>query len=188
MEEKKDYSLLRPFDLEAAKRGEAICLLNDGERKFLAVSSAGYIITEDPRDSCVGILKATHLHMAPLAWAPVSRDDPTLRPIYEGDVLWHTGFGENRTALRRGDSPGFIYTQERPNTATPIDHLVWQKPVRMIQKTGWIAINTAKRPKDAKYTHWCSHVCATEQLAREYYVGESVVVAPVSFEVPEGKE
>ena len=93
-----DYSLLRPFDLEAAKRGESICLRNGNEAKFLAHEQGHSYL----KDWGVIVLSphgiSTHsenglrwrdgtssydLCMAPLCWL----ED---KPVYKGDKLYGT--------------------------------------------------------------------------------------------------
>lgn len=84
----KDYSLLRPFDLEAARAGEPICALVNGgtkvaPRTFVAgPDSMGYFVVV-PEDGCYRFGRAHEYRMAPLYWVEG-------RPVYPGDVLWQT--------------------------------------------------------------------------------------------------
>lgn len=92
----KDYSLLRPFDLEAAKRGEAICWINNEQHQEYVAGpdSAGDIVfIAKGGYGEFGFRQESHFRMAPLAWVRVSADDPTLRPVYKGDVLWYSAHG-----------------------------------------------------------------------------------------------
>lgn len=184
MEYEKDYSLLRPFDLEAAKRGEAIIDTDGDECKYVAGphKETAEIVVEFPYDLGFMTCMDKDLRMAPLAWVPVSKDDPTLRPVYKGDVLWHEVIGRVEIlALGKASTP-CVEVVGRGDFPW-ISALTWTPP--KVKREGWIAILTAERPKGDKYTHWCSHICATEQLARDYYGSSTnVIVAPVSWEEP----
>lgn len=91
---KKDFSLLRPFDMEAAKSGEAVCWYIDGEvPDEFHVSKGGNItvIWKDEDQFVVWTKNETrdYFRMAPLCWVRTSVEDGTLKPVYKGDVLWH---------------------------------------------------------------------------------------------------
>ena len=80
----KDYSLLRPFDLEKAKAGEAFGFIECGElmpREFIAgPDSSGGIIIKDERGQ-FGVSHTYPYNMAPLAWVEG-------KPVYRGDELY----------------------------------------------------------------------------------------------------
>ena len=81
----KDYSLLRPFDLEAARDGAAIVALVDGGTKM---EPRGFVKGPDCMGYCVVVTdegvyrlgKAHEYRMAPLCWVEG-------KPVYPGDVL-----------------------------------------------------------------------------------------------------
>ena len=87
--EKKDFSLLRPFNEEAAKRGESIYTCYEQKLSYQAgpdvrgtiavLNEHGYMITCRVQD----------IRMAPLCWVRTSVEDDTLKPVYKGDVLYH---------------------------------------------------------------------------------------------------
>lgn len=94
MEQQKDYSLLRPFDLDAAKRGEPICFKDDGQlATFLGESD------QVENDICLrweetfgsvesgkcAMLGRNLISMAPLCWVEG-------KPVYKGDVLYSKFF------------------------------------------------------------------------------------------------
>lgn len=87
MEQQKDLSLLRPFDLEAAKRGEDFVFVECGElkaRKFIAgPDSGGGIVVQDELGAFV-VSHAYPYNMAPLCWVEG-------KPVYKGDVLYQNG-------------------------------------------------------------------------------------------------
>lgn len=82
MEHTKDYSLLRPFDLEAAKRGEAITDSCGGNVVYIDGPDAGgnYAVRIDGH---FAVGSNERLRMAPLCWVEG-------RPVYKGDVLYMT--------------------------------------------------------------------------------------------------
>jgi len=81
----KDYSLLRPFDLDAAKAGaEIVALVDDGTEIELRTFVTGpdrmgyYVVSTDEGVYRLG--KAHEYRMAPLCWVEG-------KPVYPGDVL-----------------------------------------------------------------------------------------------------
>lgn len=96
MEQKKDYSLLRPFDLEAAKAGEAICF-----KGVESSTSVTYVAGPDKAENIIcdvgGYFKEyfhTALWMAPLAWVEG-------KPVYKGDVLYRPTLGPQKYVAER---------------------------------------------------------------------------------------
>lgn len=89
MEHKKDYRLLRKFDLEAAKKGEIVQWYDTAETlqyigPSTTFSEAGcfkWLSGETVAGTYEGY-KAEQLRMAPLAWVEG-------KPVYKGDVLYH---------------------------------------------------------------------------------------------------
>lgn len=88
--ETKDYSLLRPFDLEAAKAGEAIMWL--GERvEYLGLSPIntnryGEHLIRVEHNGGLSYVVWEEIKMAPLVWVEG-------KPVYKGDVLWYSEMG-----------------------------------------------------------------------------------------------
>lgn len=94
---KKDLSKLRPFDLEAAKRGEAICDRNrpELEARFIAhvpdiaehdrviIKIGNGIVQCSESGECHGY-GSIYFAMAPLCWVEGN-------PVYKGDVLYSKG-------------------------------------------------------------------------------------------------
>ena len=80
----KDYSLLRPFDLEAAKAGEPFVFIENGElkpRRFISGPDIdGGIVIKDEHGR-FGVSHIKPYNMAPLTWVEG-------RPVYKGDVLY----------------------------------------------------------------------------------------------------
>lgn len=82
----KDYSLLRPFDLEAAKAGAKLFCINskNGETECTFIQKAGDELCIHFERFGFSIHDETDsLRMAPLCWVEG-------KPVYPGDVLWQT--------------------------------------------------------------------------------------------------
>lgn len=78
-----NYDLLRPFDLEAAKRGDLLTDVCGNEYTFVAESGPdGDHAIRQKSDGNVFVDRASALRMAPLAWVEG-------KPVYPGDVLWY---------------------------------------------------------------------------------------------------
>ena len=129
MEQAKDYSLLRPFDLEAAKNG---VLLTGGAGKahfFDGTATWKYIAGPDVEGNvlveiiCSGrfnLFPAERFCMAPLCWVEG-------RPVYPGDNLyWKNGCG--------------VFTAGGRMVGVEPNSLTWSKPKRTVKKAGWINI------------------------------------------------
>ena len=107
MEQTKDYSLLRPFDLEAAKRGEPILWI-DHPIRWVALSDK-------------------ELRMAPLCWVEG-------RPVYKGDVLYRPGINDGPVvALEIGNEEGDIYLSFEDDAGSEFadnrrGYLTWADP------------------------------------------------------------
>jgi hypothetical protein len=81
----KDYSLLRAFDLEAAKRGEAVCLHGGEAARWVGRSESNTANIVEHNKSFAGnvveYLFDRYLRMVPLCWVEE-------KPVYKGDVLY----------------------------------------------------------------------------------------------------
>lgn len=139
----KDYSLLRPFDLEAAKRGEPICYgaCGDyGKVKFLAEAGpdGDHAIRDSDGNNYAEPSYA--LCMAPLTWVEG-------KPVYIDDVMYANveNISPHPNGLRiTGVYPnGNLVWESIGDTRTSIDgysaHLLtWKKP--KVKREGWINI------------------------------------------------
>lgn len=87
MSEQRDYSLLRPFDLEAAKCGEGV-LWNNHPVRWVDLAEAPRNQLSIVEHGC-GLSYATkdELRMAPLCWVEG-------RTVYKGDVLYRPGIDD----------------------------------------------------------------------------------------------
>lgn len=129
MEQAKDYSLLRPFDLEAAKNGALLtggawtAHLFDGTAawKYIAGPDVeGNVLVEIICSGRFSLFPAECFCMAPLCWVEG-------RPVYPGDNLyWKNGCG--------------VFTAGGRMVGVELNSLTWSKPKRTVKKAGWINI------------------------------------------------
>ena len=151
MRKEKDYSLLRPFDLEAAKAGALMTDIGigtcNGEAAWRYVAGPdfnGNIIVERLRDGSFANPASTSIfRMAPLCWVEG-------RPVYSGDVLyWNCGGAEFTVGSRMLFDGQMIegvsvttegFTHDIPGTGILHENLTWKKPKRTVKKAGWINI------------------------------------------------
>lgn len=78
----KNYELLRPFDLEAAKRGDAICWRDGDVIQDVTITSLGSVCGRWRSDDNERLWQDDELdnfRMAPLCWVEG-------KPVYKGDV------------------------------------------------------------------------------------------------------
>lgn len=137
MNEQRDYSLLRPFDLEAAKAG---ALLGD------AVGSPTWEYAAGPDSSgniSVIIIKTglfaepsptRVFKMVPLCWVEG-------KPIYKGDVLYYIN-QPGRKFTANGITQDGTLINERGHGEN-IACLTWGPPKRKVKKQGFINIYPA---------------------------------------------
>lgn len=130
----KDYSLLRAFNLEAAKRGEAICYHGIAQpfRFIDGPDASGNFVVDDA--GLFQLYQRSDLRLAPLCWVEG-------KPVYKGDVLY-TCDGVKlpaEGASRRGE----ILVSCGSNWNT--DSLTWEQP--KVKREGWVNIvkNDLKR-------------------------------------------
>lgn len=121
MEQQKDYSLLRPFDLEAAKRGEDICYVADRSTRIFidGPDSKGRVCVKDPVDGEFVLAHCGRYRMAPLCWVEG-------KPVYKGDVLYqNTAALPGARVVVEGNEDGITDDQGRWNGRS---HLTWTPP------------------------------------------------------------
>lgn len=126
----KDYSLLRPFDLEAAKRGEKIILMC-GEPwphnvKFCGASSNGKVVLIEFDDLSAGERYSHQLRMPPLAWVEG-------RPVYRGDTIYTT---EGRAVVVNNTYREYAVTDGE--WVVECRAATWQKP--KTKREGWVNV------------------------------------------------
>ena len=121
--ESKNLELLRPFDLEAAKRGGAICTDKLEDVKYVdGPDECSNVVI---KGRCYFILQCHRLCMAPLAWVEG-------RPVYKGDALFYEGIGRGVVVgmMKGGDQIEITYDHHKewgPTGAFP-ENLTWTPP------------------------------------------------------------
>lgn len=172
--EEKDYSLLRPFDLEAAKRGEVVCWYYDGERlEYVGTATSdGYAgcfkWLDGDNAGTYEIYESEDIRMAPLCWVEE-------RPVYKGDVLWHKIGNYFVTVEHPGDAEYF--TCEKGTFE--YRYLTWTQP--KVKREGWVniyrrSVYGQERAPDGVY--------ATEQIANEGATNYRIACIRIEWEEP----
>ena len=131
-----NYDLLRPFDLEAAKRGEEICLYRNGVTiTFLAEAGPDGDHATRWGDGNIHHIKDCDLRMRQLVWV----ED---HPVYKGDKLWYKTAGLIIADKACGD--GWFFSKDGvsiyPKSCT------WTKPkpkktTRTVKFLAWLLPN-----------------------------------------------
>lgn len=168
----KDYSLLRPFDLEAAKRGEPTCWYDGTVASFVAASDAAnefhcFRIDEEGR---LRMASGSDVRMAPLAWVEG-------RPVYAGDVLYNRLNSIRFVASSGGAlSPNGIPLRWDSADA---DVLTWT--LFNVRREGWI--NLYPHRSGATYNVYASFVHKSKEEAdKAAVVAEGCRIACVYIE------
>lgn len=160
----KDYSLLRPFDLEKAKQGEPICwYLNSMVVLFVGISINKEVVYKN-QDDFICFTNADKIKMAPLCWL----ED---KPVYKGDILYRKLPGTNeiqeltvQSIEKCTEDPFIRFEQE--NQAEYADNrrknLSWTKPKQ--KKQGWINVYPAR------YCYWWTSKEEADSAARRHRI------------------
>lgn len=130
-----DFTLLRPFDLEAAKRGDALIDPEDGVAcRYVAGPHpvTEEIVVEFRGQAGFMLGEASDFRMAPLCWVEG-------RPVYKGGVLYSAFLeGSPKRTVTGIDDDGTLSTEEcGRNTCDPED-LTWTPP--KVKREGWVNI------------------------------------------------
>lgn len=135
--EKKDYSLLRPFDLEAAKRGARLCWTEHGtEAEFIAGPDRdGEICVRHVIDNTLLVRRPDLFSIAPLCWVEG-------KPVYKGGRLYVDGYSGNVGQLgsaTRFEGQHLHGTWDTGCTwMSRVEFLSWNPP--MVKREGWAVI------------------------------------------------
>lgn len=174
----KDYSKLRPFDLEAAKRGEPFVFIECGEmkpRKLIAgPDKNGAIVIQDEYGS-FDISYSKPYSMAPLAWVEG-------KPVYNGDVLYSLGFKELVT-ISGTYSPGYLSIEHSSECANvKLDNITWNQP--KVKREGWVNVSK-KSPNSAwvaEVNGLLSHSYASKQDADKYALPDRIACVRIEWD------
>ena len=139
----KDYSLLRPFDLEAAKRGDSVMEITDDEKSniiwtnkhgevLIDWNSVGFCIYD--KNKTIELLR-----MAPICWVEG-------KPVYKGDVLYRKDLEMKQVTAASIFNNGSDYLQfEEGGNARLSDggaSLTWAPP--KVKREGWVNVYSAQ--------------------------------------------
>jgi hypothetical protein len=170
----KDYSLLRTFDLEAAKRGEAICYDHCGESriKYLAGPDAKEHIAYEAPDGLLYASRSSNFRMAPLAWVEG-------KPVYPGDVLYcpnlHEKYSKHAVSHVENDR---IYGAD--GLWVTAGHLTWTAP--KVKREGWV--NVYRQKGSLSTVASISDAHETEQDANDAQRKERIACIRIEWDEP----
>lgn len=177
--EEKDFSLLRPFNEEAAKAGAECCWSHDGLKlryvgECTSISNVGcFQWLEGDNKGTFETYLERDIRMAPLAWVEG-------RPVYPGDVLY---------LAQNSGNPGLKFTagtkiihgeiiqgvSERPNglkfgvneeSGLYPRNLTWTPP--KVKREGWANVYQNHEGMMDVHSAFVTHAFATEELAEKY--------------------
>lgn len=183
-----DKTLLRPFDLEAAKSGaelllhgtDTICTYVAGPDPFgrivVKINDNGAFIFRD---------KEGDLKMAPLCWVRRSLSDAAMLPVYRGDVVYSTGGGNRAWRVTRADPTGTVEMETNGNGKAWLinpDNLVLEKPVRMVKREAWINLYQSKSSTHCVYT---SQGYPSEKMADDAKDANRIACVHIEWEEPD---
>lgn len=121
----RDYSLLRPFDMEAAKAGAMCCWGADRRLKYIGPSTRDTAECFQWVDGSLAGRFETYqtedVRMAPLAWVEG-------RPVYEGDVLYSSFFRGEFVVTGTDGQGQFKAGELSDNHATRFCSCSWTAP------------------------------------------------------------
>lgn len=157
MEAKKDYSLLKPFDLEAAKRGEKVLDNFNFLVEFVAEGGSDGEHCWRRNSNNLFVATSEEFSMAPLAWVegkPVYKGDKpyAFEGLYKGKQVTIEGeYSENALAVKSQFS----------NANVLIDNLTWNLP--KVKKEAWI--NLYKADECSGISYFTSHAFVSKEKA-----------------------
>jgi len=153
---KKDYSLLRPFDEAAAKRGEMICYKSTpgtNIKTFLAGPDAyGYIAYVGSNDKLY-TGRVADFCMAPLAWVEG-------KPVYPGDTLYWRPEGRKFVARAVEHDCGNEWVIGTDDCNYLTENITWTP--QMMKREGWVNIYP---PTDSSVAGNTSHAYRKKEAA-----------------------
>ena len=161
-----DYKLLRPFDEEAAKRGEPICT-SSGKELWDYVAgpdSAGNLclrVKSDGRFSNSQTCPVSLFRMKPICWVEG-------KPVYKDDRLYHKGH-EAWGKVAAQDGNLLFINDCGVVVATTGFNMTWELPV----VETWINIYPGSMCIEDEPNVFCSHGYANKELADQAARGYS---------------
>lgn len=178
--EEKDYNLLRPFDLEAAKRGEKIHDVFGGVVVFIDGPDAGGRLAVQI-DGHFAVVLGETLRMSPLCWVEG-------KPVYKGDVLYvknptgRTGSKVTAEFKENGDGASPFRSDNGAVPTIRMADLTWTPKVR---REGWVNIYPRALEELAASV---SHAYASKGAADALAVHGRIDCIRIEWEEPAGQE
>lgn len=171
-----DYSLLRPFNLEAAKKGEKIVCGGKTSSKFYQLEEDLFCIKWDTGPRGVYELPAVKnsFKMAPLFWLEG-------KPVYKGDPLFFNGVtvsgGVYVSSIDKDFDAHVTFIERKYSIWAPIVTLTWNKPKE--EKVGYVAV--LKSSYGTIYAE--SYIFSTEQEALTCGLPNIISVNKITYTV-----
>ena len=175
MEQTKNYSLLRPFDLEAAKRGELVCWGDgDGPLRYVGKATGGAYA------ACFEWIGGTHngtfetyargdLRMAPLCWVEG-------RPVYKGDTLYFDDTTINPGRALIVHSANDTRAHDQGGNSACLSRLTWNKPNPVLCEVEGKPVRKGDRLWSNYFKVWF----AVTEIEDGFFVHERGVSTPAS--------
>lgn len=118
---KKDYSLLRPFDLEAAKDGALLCGISGQlQLEFIAGPDASGSVCVAV-DGNYNMFWTDDLRLAPLAWVEG-------KPVYKGDGPIYSKIAPQSGQVARCDGEWLVIQSGDFEYRTTAENFTWTRP------------------------------------------------------------
>ena len=136
MEYEKDYSLLRPFDLDAAKRGESICCATGADATYICGPNSLNSIVVQWHDDRFSVMHISNIRMKPLFFVEG-------KPVYKGDVLFNTTGAIVRRVVSMRIGCGEVLCED--GIGYDINELTWSAQPK-VKREGWINVYGYHRP------------------------------------------
>lgn len=186
-EYQKDTSLLRPFDLEAAKNGELLICTHDftGREYVAGPDNSGRIIVKDNYGEFqLSQYYNDHYRMKPLAWCEG-------KPVYKGDVLYWNNYRGYKFVVGDGiiydtiikgltyDVSGELLYGEEGNSGVTANDLTWSKPKQKVKRKVWINVYPEDDTNDCCCAYWDKN--AADRAA--YHERIACVETEIEYEV-----
>lgn len=187
----RDYSLLRPFDLEAANRGEGICWSTSAPPIIfigMVFNNKNEAVIGNKNEEYITRIEVCYLRMAPLAW----REG---KPVYKGDLLYW--FSNSRKEFvkfiaKEVREATFIYGEcyfansdllGLPSEAAVVhaESLTWTPPAPpKVKREGWV--NVYPGPAELCHVATVSNALRTKEQADEYAQLDRIACVKIEWE------
>lgn len=138
-----DLSLLREFNLEAAKAGDLLTdLSNSNEYKMLDYvirGSTGEVLSVDVQSTCKDAFVYEDTEVQFIRMKPLCLVEG--KPVYKGDVLYGKNYSEYKY-IASHFAVDLLYTtpNETDSCRELLKNLTWNKPKQKVKRKVWINV------------------------------------------------